>query len=124
MTAACEKVIAIFDSTKWHRSALLSFLPAGRLDAIVTDVGAPEDVVQAWRSRGVEVTTADPERAAAPRAAPGLRPETDGAGSPSEGRMTTMAAVDLGAQSGRVAVGTLDGDRPPSPRCTVSRTSR
>ena len=25
--------------------------------------------------------------------------------------MTTMAAVDLGAQSGRVAVGTLDGDR-------------
>jgi DeoR/GlpR family transcriptional regulator of sugar metabolism len=82
MTAACEKVIAIFDSTKWHRSALLSFLPAGRLDAIITDVGAPDDVVQAWRSRGVEVTTADPEHALRhSERLPGLRPKTDGASS-------------------------------------------
>jgi len=83
MTAACERVIAIFDTTKWHRSALLSFLPAGRLDAIVTDVGAPDDLVEAWRSRGVEVTTAEPDRTPRhPERLPGLRPETDGAGTP------------------------------------------
>ena len=80
MTAACEKVVAIFDCTKWHRSALLSFLPAGRLDAIVTDVGAPNDVVEAWRSRGVDVTTAEPDRRPRhPERLPGLRPQTDGA---------------------------------------------
>ena len=82
MTAACEKVIAIFDSTKWHRSALLSFLPAARLDAIVTDVGASDDVIQAWRSRGVDVTTAEPDRRPRhPERLPGLRPVTDGASS-------------------------------------------
>jgi len=82
MTAACEKVIAIFDSTKWHRSALLSFLPAARLDAIVTDVGASDDVIQAWRSRGVDVTTAEPDRRPRhPERLPGLRPVTDDASS-------------------------------------------
>jgi len=82
MTAACETVIAIFDSTKWHRSALLSFLPAARLDAIVTDVGASDDVIQAWRSRGVDVTTAEPDRRPRhPERLPGLRPVTDDASS-------------------------------------------
>ena len=79
MAAACERVIAIFDNTKWHRSALLSFVPATRVDAIVTDDGAPIDLVQAWRARGVEVTTAVPEvRARHPERLPGLRPKTDG----------------------------------------------
>ena len=30
MAEACERVIAIIDGTKWHRSALLSFVPADR----------------------------------------------------------------------------------------------
>jgi DeoR/GlpR family transcriptional regulator of sugar metabolism len=60
LAAACEKVTGIFDATKWRRSALLSFVPADRVDAIVTDHGAPDDVVQAWRGRGVEVVTAEP----------------------------------------------------------------
>ena len=38
--------------------------------------------------------------------------------------MATMAAVDLGAQSGRVAVGRFDGGRlERRPRCTGSRTT-
>ena len=79
MAAACERVIAIFDKTKWHRSALLSFVPSGRVDAIVTDSGAPPELVQAWRERGVDVTTADPDSAARhPERLPGLRPQTDG----------------------------------------------
>ena len=82
MTAACEKVIAIFDSTKWHRSALLSFLPADGWTRSSPMSGAPDDFVQAWRSRGVEVTTAEPDRSPRhPERLPGLRPETDGASS-------------------------------------------
>jgi DeoR family transcriptional regulator of aga operon len=61
MAGACERVIGIFDGTKWQRSALLSFVPAARVDTIVTDGGAPAELVQAWRDRGVEVVTADPE---------------------------------------------------------------
>ena len=75
MAEVCERVVGIFDGTKWHRSALLSFVPPDRVDAIVTDSGAPDELVQAWRARGVEVVTAEPERVAV-RAAqrPGLRP--------------------------------------------------
>jgi DeoR/GlpR family transcriptional regulator of sugar metabolism len=65
MADACERVVGIFDGTKWRRSALLSFVPAERVHAIVTDTSAPADQVDAWRSRGVEVVTAEaaaPER--------------------------------------------------------------
>jgi DeoR/GlpR family transcriptional regulator of sugar metabolism len=58
MADACERVVGIFDSTKWHRNALLSFVAANRVDAIVTDSGAPADAVAAWRASGVEVVLA------------------------------------------------------------------
>src|SRR2546427_7061963 len=60
MAGACERVIGIFDGTKWQRSALLPFVPAERVDTIVTDSGAPAELAQAWRDRGVEVVTAEP----------------------------------------------------------------
>ena len=73
---------------------------------IVTDSSAPDDEVEAWRAAGVDVITADP----GPREPPPVRPRdlrravrNDAAGR----LMATMAAVDLGAQSGRVAVGAL-----------------
>ena len=59
MARACERVIGIFDCTKWNRTALLSFVPAERVDAIVTDSGAPVADVEAWRARGTEVVIAD-----------------------------------------------------------------
>jgi DeoR/GlpR family transcriptional regulator of sugar metabolism len=59
MAEACERVIAIVDGTKWHRSALLSFVPADGVHAIVTDTSAPAEQVAQWRSRGVDVVTAD-----------------------------------------------------------------
>lgn len=62
MANACERVIGIFDGTKWHRSALLSFVSADRVDVIVTDTSAPTDQVEAWRARGVEVVTVEPVR--------------------------------------------------------------
>jgi DeoR family transcriptional regulator, aga operon transcriptional repressor len=66
MAEACERVIGVFDHTKWQRDALLSFVPAQRIHAIVTDAGAPAVPVGEWRERGVDVVTADVERAPPP----------------------------------------------------------
>jgi len=60
MAGACEQVIGIIDGTKWHRSALLSFVAADDVHGIVTDTTAPEAEVEAWRARGVSVTVAEP----------------------------------------------------------------
>jgi DeoR/GlpR family transcriptional regulator of sugar metabolism len=62
LVAACEQVIAIFDHTKWARSALLSFAATEQVAAIVTDRGAPAEPVAAWRARGVAVATTEAER--------------------------------------------------------------
>jgi DeoR family transcriptional regulator of aga operon len=70
MADACEEIYGIFDGTKWHRSALLSFVPVEELAGIVTDSSAPVEEVEAWRAAGVDVVTADP----GPREPPPLRP--------------------------------------------------
>ena len=74
MAEACERVVGILDSTKWHRSALLSFVATERIDAIVTDAGAPGPDVAAWRAAGVQVVTAEVPASRRPLAAvPDLR---------------------------------------------------
>jgi DeoR/GlpR family transcriptional regulator of sugar metabolism len=70
MADACERVIAILDGTKWHRSGLLSFVPADSVHAIVTDSSAPTAEVEAWRARGIEVVAAE----VAARSRPPIRP--------------------------------------------------
>jgi DeoR/GlpR family transcriptional regulator of sugar metabolism len=60
MADACEQVFAIVDGTKWHRSALLSFVPTDKVSAVVTDSTAPMDEVARWRGRGVHVVTVHP----------------------------------------------------------------
>jgi DeoR/GlpR family transcriptional regulator of sugar metabolism len=60
MADACEQVRGILDGTKWHRSALLSFVSVEDLTGIVTDASAPAEEVEAWRSAGVDVIAADP----------------------------------------------------------------
>jgi DeoR/GlpR family transcriptional regulator of sugar metabolism len=70
IASACEQVYGILDGTKWHRSALLSFVGVSSLAGIVTDSSAPADEVARWRAAGVPVTTADP----VPRPAPTARP--------------------------------------------------
>src|ERR671923_2385550 len=55
MAEACEHVYGILDGTKWHRSALLSFVPVDGLTGVVTDSGAPAAEVEAWRAAGVDV---------------------------------------------------------------------
>ena len=59
MADACEQVIGILDGTKWHRSALLTFVATDDVDAIVTDSSAPEDQVNAWREQGKDVVVAE-----------------------------------------------------------------
>jgi DeoR/GlpR family transcriptional regulator of sugar metabolism len=59
MAAACERVYGIIDGTKWHRSALLSFVAAADVHGIVTDADAPAADVEAWRARGVDVTVVE-----------------------------------------------------------------
>ena len=70
MADACEQIFGILDGTKWHRSALLSFVPVDQVDGIVTDSSAPSAEVEAWRLAGIEVVTADP----GPSEPPPLRP--------------------------------------------------
>jgi DeoR family transcriptional regulator of aga operon len=70
MADACERVFGIFDGTKWHRSALLSFVSTDELHGIITDGSAPVEEVDAWRARGVDVTVVE---AGAPPGAP-IRP--------------------------------------------------
>jgi DeoR/GlpR family transcriptional regulator of sugar metabolism len=60
MADACERVYGIFDGTKWHRSALLAFVPVQELTGIITDSSAPQDDVDQWRAAGVDVITVDP----------------------------------------------------------------
>ena len=62
LAGVCTRVIGIFDSTKWHRTALLPFVAAEDIDAIVTDAAAPSALVDAWRARGVDVITERPRR--------------------------------------------------------------
>ena len=67
MADACERVVGIFDHTKWHRNALLTFAPTPRIDGIVTDTLAPAQLVDEWRERDVEVVTAETAAMPAPR---------------------------------------------------------
>jgi DeoR family transcriptional regulator of aga operon len=66
MAHACDRVYGIFDGTKWHRSALLAFVPVERLAGIITDSSAPPHEVEAWRAAGVDVVTVDPGPAEVP----------------------------------------------------------
>jgi DeoR/GlpR family transcriptional regulator of sugar metabolism len=91
MARACERVIGLFDRTKWNRTALLSFVPTEHVDAIVTDDGAPAELVEAWLAQGVDVVTAAPELAASgPERAPALR---RGDGDDAEARSQSRASA-------------------------------
>src|SRR6202142_542744 len=57
MADACEQVFGICDGTKWHRSALLSFVPVEDLAGVITDSSAPTAEVEAWRAAGANVIT-------------------------------------------------------------------
>jgi DeoR/GlpR family transcriptional regulator of sugar metabolism len=55
MVAAAREVIAIVDHTKWERAAFATFCPIDQVGVVLTDPEAPSDMVEALRTRGVEV---------------------------------------------------------------------
>jgi DeoR family transcriptional regulator of aga operon/DeoR family fructose operon transcriptional repressor len=58
MVGHAKKVIAVVDSSKWGRVGFASFASVEQLDCVITNRGAPEDMVAALQDRGVKVVMA------------------------------------------------------------------
>ncbi|MCR4407112.1 MAG: DeoR/GlpR family DNA-binding transcription regulator [Anaerolineae bacterium] len=58
MVRAAKEVIAIVDHTKWGHVGFVSFASIDQVDRIITDDGAPSDMVAALRDAGVDVIIA------------------------------------------------------------------
>ena len=58
MIQAAQRVIFCFDSTKFGRLSVSPLCGLERIHTIVTDAGAPEDLVRSLRERGLEVVIA------------------------------------------------------------------
>lgn len=59
MVAAARRVIAVVDHTKWERTAFATFCRTSDIDRVVTDAGAPEEMVRALGERGIAITLVD-----------------------------------------------------------------
>ena len=59
MIRAAQRVIFCFDSTKFGRRSVSDLCGLEALHTIVTDAGAPPDLVEALRQRGLEVILAE-----------------------------------------------------------------
>ena len=57
MVEAADQVVVVLDSSKFRRRGLSRICEVGAIDVLVTDAGAPADVVETLRSAGVEVLT-------------------------------------------------------------------
>ncbi len=55
LAALCHKVIVVADATKWGRIGVTSYAALADADLIITDTGAPADMVAQVRAAGVEV---------------------------------------------------------------------
>lgn len=58
MIEAAQRVILCLDHTKFGRQSVSHLCQLGAIDVIVTDRGAPLDLVEALRARGLEVVVA------------------------------------------------------------------
>ena len=65
MIEAASRVIFCFDHTKMGRRSVAHVCDLGSIDAVVTDAGAPAELVDALRREGVEVLVADEANAPA-----------------------------------------------------------
>ena len=50
-----KEVIAVIDSSKWQQVAFATFCPLNRITTIITDIQAPQEMVEQVRAAGVEV---------------------------------------------------------------------
>ena len=58
MIHGAQQVIFCFDHTKFNRKSVLPLCDLDSVDTIVTDSGAPSELVEALRQRGIEVVVA------------------------------------------------------------------
>ncbi len=56
-----EKLIVVADSSKFEARGNMVVCPLSRVDTVVTDIGAPQQMVDHLRAAGVEVILADPK---------------------------------------------------------------
>lgn len=59
MVTNARKVVVLCDSTKLGNDYLVSFAPLDAVDAVVTDLAAPQSLVAALNESGIEVVLAD-----------------------------------------------------------------
>jgi DeoR/GlpR family transcriptional regulator of sugar metabolism len=64
MVAAAREVIAIVDHTKWERAAFATFCPTDQVGIVLTDEGAPAEMMRALAGRGVDVRLVAPDQTA------------------------------------------------------------
>jgi DeoR family transcriptional regulator, aga operon transcriptional repressor len=58
MVARAKRVVVIADSSKLGGHAFARICPIGKVDTLVTDSGAPEEILQSFRDAGVNVVPA------------------------------------------------------------------
>lgn len=58
MIRGAQKVIFCFDHTKFGRQSVLPLCELDRVDTIVTDDGAPQELIESLRARGLQVIVA------------------------------------------------------------------
>ncbi len=54
MVERCKEVIAVVDSSKWGQVAFATFAPLDQIDCVISDVGAPMDMLVALSERGIK----------------------------------------------------------------------
>ena len=54
----CKRRIALVDSSKLNADSTSSFIPAEKIDVLITDAGIPEDLAQEIRDFGIELVIA------------------------------------------------------------------
>lgn len=69
MVAAAREVIAIVDHTKWERAAFATFCPTDQISIVLTDEGAPPEMVRSLTGRGVQVRLVPLDQRVEPHAA-------------------------------------------------------
>jgi DeoR/GlpR family transcriptional regulator of sugar metabolism len=55
LVAMCRQNVAVIDATKWGRVGLASFAGMKDINCVISDERAPQDIVDAVRSLGIEV---------------------------------------------------------------------
>jgi DeoR/GlpR family transcriptional regulator of sugar metabolism len=58
MAARSKEIIAVVDASKWGRVTFASFASVDQISAVITDEGAPPDMVAALQAQGIGVTLA------------------------------------------------------------------